>query len=125
MSLWSLYQGCGDSWTVPVRDSNGNALSYTGTETLGGSVWTGGMEAELFSLAPVWTTPSTGLTRVAISGTSIATLTPGLYTVRLTVLDGGEIKPYYVGRLQILPSPDSVTAPTVDLITPAFALDIL
>lgn len=111
--LWTLDQGSGDSWTVPIVDEDGAALVYTGNEPLTGKVWPGGERASVITLTPTWLTPASGLTTVAIPG-SATSITPARYRVVTTVYDAGGAHDYYRGWLEILADPGS------EVVTPSY-----
>jgi hypothetical protein len=111
MATWILAQGSGDSWTVPILDASGNAITYTGLETLSGDIWPGGTRASLVTLTPTWLDPAAGTTTVSITGTNTTSLSVATYIVRATVDDGNGPKTYYRGSLKILASPGSSAAP--------------
>jgi hypothetical protein len=107
MSTWTLSQGAGGSWSVPIVDAAGAAIAYVGTEALSGDLWPGGTRASLVTLTPTWLNPSVGTTALAIGAASTAGLAPAIYSIRLKVVD----RTYYLGKLQILASPGTAVAP--------------
>ncbi len=101
-NTWTCPAGQSRSFTVTIRDGLGAAIltTYTGAEALPSFVWEGG------SLAPTpgvvtatWHTAAAGTVDVVASPP--ATMEPGFYRVRLEVLSGGNVSPYYEGWLKV------------------------
>jgi hypothetical protein len=110
MATWPLQQGSGDTWTVPIVDTNGVAIAYAGTEALAAKVWPGGTRAALLTLVPAWSSAPAGLTTLTITAAQSASLTPATYQVQCSVADASGTHTYYLGQLQVLPAPGTAVA---------------
>jgi len=107
MIVWKAAQGFDASFTVTIRDSDGNPLTiYDGSEPLEGLVWPGQDLASTFTLAPAWVDPSQGLVAVTVSAADTASLGIGSYRVQLWLTDSGaERRDFFEGVLAVESSP--------------------
>jgi hypothetical protein len=116
METWSLAQGSTLARILTFCDENSNAVSYSGSQVLDGSIWIGGSEAEILSLGPpnaylTWVSPSAGTAKLLIPG---SVLTPalfdiGLYHIHVTV-DGNDA---FEAGLNVQYAPGTQTPPRV------------
>ena len=60
MDVWKVSPGLNVTYQATFCDSNGNPITFAGTEALSGTVWAGDSLAALFTLSPTWATPASG-----------------------------------------------------------------
>jgi hypothetical protein len=109
MDRWEVSPGLTATFSATFRDSDGNAITFAGTEDLGGSVWLGGTQSVLFTLAPTWSAAAAGTVSVAIPGTSTSALAAGDYRVILTVFVNGATADAFEAVLTVLAAPGTDT----------------
>lgn len=103
-----IVRGSSGSWTVTLLDDEAEAITtYTGSETLDASVWPGDDVEELFAPTAAWLSAPAGTVTLTVSAVQSATLTPGSYSVSLSV-DTAIVR---VGRLLVLPGPGGTADP--------------
>jgi hypothetical protein len=107
MDTWTTPQGYPINPLITINDGSGNAIPYTGTETLGGAIWAGDNQYPLATLTPSWATPSAGTAYVPIPASATSGLAPGQYRVQVTVADGTGTHPAYEAVLVVAWSPGS------------------
>lgn len=124
MDRWQAAQGIQTGYTITIRDGSGNPITtYLGNEAMTAVFWPGGNYPTTFTVTPTWNTPSAGTVDVIIPAASTASVTPGLYEVRVFFTDNSaEI---YRAILELEPSPAAATTTLPDLITiPYFQLAV-
>lgn len=117
-------QGTGVTWTVNLAFPSGTGMQ--GTETLTSTIGTGDGLAALLTVSPTWTTgQQAGLftqVDIALTGTQTAALTPGFYTVIVSLADSSAALAY--GQLEVVSAPSIL--PTLDtLVQPSNCIGLI
>ena len=112
MGIETIDAGTLGSWTIQVVDAATGqpATGYTPDIALAATLWTGDDQSPL-SPAPVaeWLNAGAGTVTLTIPGEVTSGLEPGIYRLRLSVVDAGQTQPVYETGLQVRSSPGSAT----------------
>jgi hypothetical protein len=111
---WRLPAGETQIFQITLTKADGSAIvgQYTGTETIGATVWEGSNLAPIPSVVfPQWLDAANGVITVTV--TPPAAMTAGFYRVKLSVVYAGATSPFYLGWLQVDPVAGTGTAPAV------------
>jgi hypothetical protein len=109
--------GTSRSWTLRLRNADGQALTdtYAGTEPLTLQIWAGD-DQEVQTLAAseaTWQTAALGLVTVLVHEADTTTLTPSVYRLRVLLTDTGQTFVVAEATLEITASPGTADAPPV------------
>jgi hypothetical protein len=113
MQTLSLRKGTTGTWTVTIANEGGPVTTYTSGATLQAIIWSGDDQAALATLTPTWLDPSAGTITLTIGASDIASLSPQIYTLSLTITASGVTREGFRCWLSIDAAPGSATAPLV------------
>lgn len=110
--LFIVSQGSPLTINALLKDADGVTITtYTGSETLLTTVWSGTTQSAVFTEPAAWVLPSAGTIRVTVTGIETALCVPGDYQLTTRLDDSIETVDAYTCRLRVTPFAGGLTTP--------------
>lgn len=107
--VYEAYQGAAKSWTVTLRDDNGDPVT---THSSGDSrtvyAFTGDNQASAYAPTATWLSAGSGTLTLSLAAATTATESPGWYQLVIDI--GSGPARYHLGRLRLLAAPGAAPA---------------